>query len=48
MANVWNGPALKKSGGGEVKGVDKFFKPLPQSGQKPFYLKSNDRREKIT
>jgi len=37
---------VKKSGGGLEKGVDKLFKPLPQSRQKPIHLTSNDRREK--
>ena len=46
MANLRNGPALKKSRGGEEKGVDKLFKPLPQSGQKPVRFARKRRREK--
>jgi len=46
MANLWNGPALKKTGGGEEKGMDKLFKPLPQSRQKLVHFARKHRREK--
>jgi len=46
MANLWNGPALKKAEAAKKKAWTNFLNRFAQSGQKPVRFTRKRRREK--